>query len=320
MIVNQNEWTVVASPGFAGKRKAERDAERDRQYGPGNWTIGFLWGDLIVERALALQFYEDAYVEFFRSRPDRLEWLVSRGSDVYDNARTNVESGLDYRIQESSATHLQDIALRRAVVRLGQVFRGDHLVEVRGHESEGYQLNPGQVPFHLPQMIHPAPTLCPEWANQDSIEAFWQCNKRFLVRKSCLRSVCRVYAILQNSEDGKIVLVERAAPLKGWSLPGGDLHFGEQTEASVKKHVLEQTGYLADVENLFMVSSAPQSSSEQHVVSIIFLAQITGEIENVQAGPVIRRARRFSPIGCPETMVENHREILEPWFGERSSH
>ena len=63
--------------------------------------------------------------------------------EVYDNSFTNIESGLDYNIQETYSTHLQDVFIRRALKILGKEFKGNHPIEIRGrgHESEGYCLN-----------------------------------------------------------------------------------------------------------------------------------------------------------------------------------
>jgi nicotinate-nucleotide adenylyltransferase len=110
--------------------------------------------------------------------------LCATASDVYDIQPSNVESGLDYHKQECTATHLQDIAVRRVLVRLGRSFKGDHLVQIRGHESEGYRLNPGKVPFHEPESII-EPTFAPgRWWDAHSVEDFWQSNKVLEVRAS----------------------------------------------------------------------------------------------------------------------------------------
>jgi len=128
-----------------------------------------------------LQLYEDAYLAHFEATPEVLWWLLRTAFDVFDNSESNVLSGLDYRIQEAPTTHLQDIAVRRCVMRLGARFAGDHLVEIRARDSEGFALNPGQVPFHRPDLIvEPQPR---SWWLADSVEAFWQANKVFQVRE-----------------------------------------------------------------------------------------------------------------------------------------
>ena len=54
----------------------------------------------IIAEDVAIQIYEDAYYEFFDTHRDKLEWLINTASDVYDTAPSNVQAGLDYKIQE----------------------------------------------------------------------------------------------------------------------------------------------------------------------------------------------------------------------------
>ena len=139
----------------------------------------------IIEKPEALQIYEDAYYEFLKSRKDILDWLVHEASDVYDTAISNIESKLDYSKQETLNTHIQDIAIRRSVLRLGKQFKGNMPLEVRSRDKEGWKLSPCNVPFHLPEMIlkeeikdYPEKGLWWERLGiPDSVEAFYQRNK-----------------------------------------------------------------------------------------------------------------------------------------------
>jgi len=118
----------------------------------------------------------------------KLQWLIETACDVYDNSDSNILSELNYAIQESHSTHLQDISVRRCVImRLGKEFNGNHLVEIRGHNSEGYALNPGQVAFHLPHMIM-QPEFKDDWMNLGSIESFWQSNKIVQIQENAFES------------------------------------------------------------------------------------------------------------------------------------
>lgn len=147
------DWKIEEYPGFLGKKRAETEAKWDALCGDGTWKIAYRWGDEIIPRFMAIQLYDDSYVHHFQRHPEDLIWLVETASDVYDTDPSNVHSGLDYTIQETLGNHLQDIAIRRALVRLGERFRGDHLVQVRWKDTEGFKLNPGVVPFHMPEMI-----------------------------------------------------------------------------------------------------------------------------------------------------------------------
>lgn len=185
-----NDYAIADYPGYFGKRRDQWHAEFDQTYGKNNWVIArAVQGRIITDKA-SLMLYEDGYYHHLRSHADVLAWLVSTASDVYDNAETNVNSGLEYEIQENASNHLQDIAIRRALVRLGAWFRGDHLVRVREPESEGYRLQPGQVPFHMPWLIRQPRK--DGWWLAGSIEDFWQSNKVVAVKKDVIHALdCR---------------------------------------------------------------------------------------------------------------------------------
>ncbi|MBS3091420.1 hypothetical protein J4217_03175 [Candidatus Pacearchaeota archaeon] len=59
-------WIIVDRSGYFGEKRDELQAGFDRQYGAGKWRIAWQWGEQIVERSQALQFYEDGYYEYFK--------------------------------------------------------------------------------------------------------------------------------------------------------------------------------------------------------------------------------------------------------------
>lgn len=161
-----------------------------------------LYGQRVISTEESLQLYEDSYYGFLRDSPDVLDWLVKTASDVYDNSPTNVHSGLDYSVQEAPSRHLQDIAVRRSLDRLGKSFKGDHLVEIRGKDSEGYVLNPGRVPFVDPDRI-----LSPRregWWKPGSVEDFWQSCKMLYLDGSLFYSYFQDDAVFPP--DGQYVI------------------------------------------------------------------------------------------------------------------
>jgi len=175
------KWQLIGRPGYAGKNAAARQKELARQYGPGNWRIAYKWRNSIITRQEALQLYADAYTAYLAAEPAVLDWLVNTASDVYDISPSDVDSGTDFSIQTASATHLQDIAVRIAVERLGRGFNGGDLLQIRGPKSAGRHLSPGVVPFHRPDDI-----VKPElggWWKKGTIESFWQSNKYLQVRQ-----------------------------------------------------------------------------------------------------------------------------------------
>ena len=180
------EWKTVERPGYFGKKRNELEKKWDEEFGNGNWRLAYQWGDIILPRDMGLQVYEDGYYEHFRRNPAELEWLVRIASNVYDTAETNIQAGFSYFQQETPNNHIHDVAIRRAVARHGQWFRGDNLVHVRWTGSEGYRVNPGVVPFHKPEMIIPGEINDYGgkglWWSPGTIEDFYQRNKVLQIR------------------------------------------------------------------------------------------------------------------------------------------
>jgi ADP-ribose pyrophosphatase YjhB (NUDIX family) len=311
MNLNTQEWQIMGSPGYAGTGKAARDADRDRLYGPGNWRTAFRWGEGLVDRDTALQLYEDAYYAHFSTHPAVLDGLCAAACDVYDNAQSNVNSGCDYSAQETNATHLQDIAIRRCVLRLGRTFDGDHLVEIRGKDSEGFHLNPGRVPFHLPERIVNRPGN-PGWIQPGSIEDFWQSNKVLVVRTSALRPVLTVDVIIRNSQ-GRILLIDRNTSPTGWALPGGKVEFGESLRDAARREIKEETGLDISIQEQLEILDTPGRDPRHHMISVAFLAK-AAEPARPMAGDGVNRARFFAQNGIPEQLVLDHRDVLDRYL------
>ena len=118
LIPRERRWITLYRPGYSGSAKRRRDALRLATYGSDTWRTAFKWGGRTIPYDQALQLYEDAYLAHFERDPEVLRWLLETARDVYDNSESNVLSGLDYSIQEAPTTHLQDIAVRRCVMRL----------------------------------------------------------------------------------------------------------------------------------------------------------------------------------------------------------
>lgn len=179
------DWKTIDRPGYFGSKRDQKHREYDQKYGANNWRIVWNLGENVIQRDGMNMLYEDAYFFFLKANKAVLEDLCSTAYDVYDDNPTNVKSGLDYNIQETDRTHVQDIAIRRAVIRLGYSFRGDDLLQIRdslGEHALSMTLSPGKVPFHMPEMLE-----IPEisgWWNPGSVESFYQSNKVLQVWKS----------------------------------------------------------------------------------------------------------------------------------------
>ena len=176
---------TVERPGYFGKHREARHREFDERFGPGNWRIAWQLGERVGPAAEAVMFYEDAYLAYLVAHPEHVATLARDASDVYDDAPSNVASGLDYTVQETASTHLQDVAIRRCMVRLGRRFQGSELIQIRdsrGDHPLSLLLSPGHVLFNRPDLI-----IRPElegWWEPGSVESFYQSNKLLQVRQS----------------------------------------------------------------------------------------------------------------------------------------
>ena len=171
-------WVTVDRPGYFGKHREEKHAEFDKLYGVGGWRLAWLVDGEIFTQAQMTMLYEDSYYFFLLQNPAVSVQLLNEASDVYDDALTNIECGFDYEAQETERTHVQDIAIRRVVSRLGRVFKGSTPIQIRdslGTHPLSVTLSPGQVPFHRPSLLS-QPELEGWWA-PGSVESFYQSNK-----------------------------------------------------------------------------------------------------------------------------------------------
>ncbi|MBP9864095.1 hypothetical protein KBC54_01430 [Patescibacteria group bacterium] len=188
------DWNDEGRPGYFGPKRDEILRGWDRQYGPGRWTLAWKIpvSSFFTDYLGACAIYEDAYFMYLMTHLNVLNELVCRASNVYDVDPSDVQSGLDYRAQQHDRTHVQDIAIRRALTRLGMWFFGRELIQIRYHKQIkgksqvdplSIALNPGSIPFHQPELLEKPFTLIHDkWYDPKSVEAFYQFNKHLLVR------------------------------------------------------------------------------------------------------------------------------------------
>lgn len=167
--------------------------------------MGYSWEESVVDIRSGIQLYEDAYFEILKNDFELLTWLLHTASDVYDSAPSNVLARFDYSHQEveGAVQHWQDVSVRRVLRRLGVWFQGDHAVEIRGHASEGYRLNPGKLPFHRPELI-----VSPRqygWWDKNSIEDFSVSNVAIQVPFSLFQNYLLQHQPDQNTCEAIVV-------------------------------------------------------------------------------------------------------------------
>lgn len=180
----QERWVTVERPGYSGGMRDQRIADWNGKYGEGNWRQAWHVDGQELDFLGICRHYEDAYVEYLKNHQDVLEELASEASEVYDDSPSNTGSGLDYSLQETRHTHIQDIAIRNSLKRLGRKFKGQKMVQIRDEVGEhrlSMTLSPGRIPFHRQDWI-----IQPElegWWEKGTVEAFYQSTKVLQVKE-----------------------------------------------------------------------------------------------------------------------------------------
>lgn len=182
-----NKWIPIERPGPFGAKRDDRFREWDEQYGKGKWKIAYKIGGKFFDFKEACKAYEDAYYEFLFLNPGITKMLIEQACNVYDDEETNVDSAFDYLKQETNRTHIQDIAIRNALKRMGVWFMGNELIQIR-HEQGGHPLSlllsPGAVFFHRPDLIEPPlETVKKPWYKKNSVEDWYQRAKYLMIRE-----------------------------------------------------------------------------------------------------------------------------------------
>lgn len=182
-------WEMAQRPGYFGRRRDEKIATFNALWGEHNWRLSWITkrDGIYTEYpfvAACSELYEESYYQYLKDRASEIDFICSFGECI-DNDETNVESGLDYSKQESWATHIQDIAVRNVLKRLGRKFEDPNkakLLVIRSQNDNGFRFNPGNVPFFDPELIT-QPSMLPRWAKAGSVEDFWQSNKWLVVKR-----------------------------------------------------------------------------------------------------------------------------------------
>lgn len=183
---------IVARPGYFGKKRPKIEAKYNAEL-PG-WRECWQIGEWIYNFDEAVTLYDDSYFKFI-SEDERNLYNIIKFSECYDHDHTNIMCGVNHDTI-STPRHIQDVSVRRALVRLGTYFKGfrgsgeqyeeEELLHIRGEGTNGNWLMPGNVPFHRPNLLRPIEEVenFPKWANPTSVEGFWQANKVIVTWKT----------------------------------------------------------------------------------------------------------------------------------------
>lgn len=111
-------------------------------------------------------------------------------------------------------------------------------------------------------------------------------------------------------QNDSVLLIERNNPPLGWALPGGFVDEGESVERAAIREAKEETNLDVNLKQLLYVYSNPKRDSRQHNISVVFIAEASGEMK---AGDDASKAEYFSFQELP-ALAFDHREIIEDYL------
>ncbi len=174
-------WITIERPGVFGHKKDKILSSYDSEFGKNNWRLVHIYDHRFIPFSETCNLFEEAYFQDSFRREDLWVNLRKEASEVYDINHSDINSGLDYLVQNNTGTHIQDIAIRNVFLRKGWDFEGSELIQIRGNAKPfGIKLTPGRVPFHQPLEI-----VIPHlegWWDKNSVEDFYQSNKVLQIR------------------------------------------------------------------------------------------------------------------------------------------
>jgi ADP-ribose pyrophosphatase YjhB (NUDIX family) len=114
-----------------------------------------------------------------------------------------------------------------------------------------------------------------------------------------------------KTEEGGIVLINRKNFPFGWALPGGFVDYGESLESAAIREAKEETSL--NVELLYQLGaySDPARDARHHTISVIFVANATGE---PKAADDAKDVGIFYRDSLPESLAFDHGKILQDYF------
>lgn len=121
---------------------------------------------------------------------------------------------------------------------------------------------------------------------------------------------------LADRPNRPIILIERLYEPLGWAIPGGFLDYGETVETGAIREAKEEIGLDIRLLEQFYVYSDPKRDARKHTVSIVFLAEATGE---PQAGDDAKNFSVFERSQLPTNLCFDHDRILADYCRYRET-
>ncbi|MCK4415980.1 MAG: NUDIX hydrolase [Thermoplasmatales archaeon] len=112
-------------------------------------------------------------------------------------------------------------------------------------------------------------------------------------------------------KNQQILLVKRKnQPFKGkWALPGGFVEYGEKTEDTVIREVLEETGLKTKINQLAGVYSDPDRDPRGHTITVAYILDIIGG--ELVAGDDASDVKFFNVKELPDLSFDHSKIINE---------
>jgi 8-oxo-dGTP diphosphatase len=120
---------------------------------------------------------------------------------------------------------------------------------------------------------------------------------------------------LRDRPGHPIVLIRRARPPHGHSLPGGFVDIGETVEQAAVREAQEETGLAVTLEALLGVYSDPARDPRGHTVSIVFVGCARGA---PRAGDDAGEVLVADPESAP-ALAFDHDRILRDYLARRQA-
>lgn len=199
-------------------------------------------------------------------------------------------------------------------------------------EEEGRLKFPGskdELPFSIrprakmdvesEEVVYAEPVLSQhprKWLNKEDVPLLD--NVAPTVRKAVNFSLPRIVveALILHSERVLLVEPSRGYNRGSWTLPGGFLVYGEDPREAVEREVKEEIDVKPRVESLLNVFSAIGDQNSYQWIIFYFLAEIPGEIGNIQPRHEIKRLKwcgveKAGELIHSPLMKQGYEQVLE---------